>query len=36
LLNDDFDGCHNLAQTQEDNLYSCHLHSVVHHREPDY
>ena len=36
LLNDDFDGCHNLAQTQEEDPYSCNLHAVVHRREPDY
>ncbi|KZP34467.1 hypothetical protein FIBSPDRAFT_906522 [Athelia psychrophila] len=36
LLNDDFNSCHDLAQTQEDNPYSCHLHAIVHRREPDY
>ncbi|KAH7925019.1 hypothetical protein BV22DRAFT_1112521 [Leucogyrophana mollusca] len=36
LLNDDFDGCHNLAQTQEGNPYSDNLHAIVHRREPDY
>ncbi|EGO02968.1 hypothetical protein SERLA73DRAFT_176457 [Serpula lacrymans var. lacrymans S7.3] len=36
LLNDDFDGCHELAQTQEGNPYSNHLHAIVHRREPDY
>jgi hypothetical protein len=36
LLNDDFNGCHELAQTQEGNPYSDHLHSIAHRREPDY
>ncbi|KAG1750410.1 uncharacterized protein EDB91DRAFT_1046137 [Suillus paluster] len=36
LLNDDFKGCHELAQTQEGNPYADHLHSIVHRREPDY
>ncbi|KAH7906857.1 hypothetical protein BJ138DRAFT_1182820 [Hygrophoropsis aurantiaca] len=36
LLNDDFDGCHNLAQTQEGNPYSDNLHAIAHRREPDY
>ncbi|KIJ64322.1 hypothetical protein HYDPIDRAFT_112307 [Hydnomerulius pinastri MD-312] len=36
LLNDDFEGCHNLAQTQEGNPYSDHLHCIAHRREPDY
>ncbi|KAG2112566.1 uncharacterized protein F5147DRAFT_71992 [Suillus discolor] len=36
LLNDDFNGCHELVQTQEGNPYSDHLHSIAHRREPDY
>ncbi|KAG1767376.1 hypothetical protein EV702DRAFT_980163 [Suillus placidus] len=36
LLNDDFDSCHKLAQTQEGNPYADHLHSIAHRREPDY
>ncbi|KAG1873364.1 hypothetical protein C8R48DRAFT_594083, partial [Suillus tomentosus] len=36
LLNDDFNGCHELVQTQEGNPYSDHLHSIAHKREPDY
>ncbi|OAX33114.1 hypothetical protein K503DRAFT_851990 [Rhizopogon vinicolor AM-OR11-026] len=36
LLNDDFNGCHELAQSQEGNPYSNHLHSIIHRREPDY
>ncbi|KAG0699608.1 hypothetical protein DFH29DRAFT_40263 [Suillus ampliporus] len=36
LLNDDFNGCHELTQTQEGNPYADHLHSIVHRREPDY
>ncbi|KAH7882711.1 hypothetical protein F5I97DRAFT_1816279 [Phlebopus sp. FC_14] len=36
LLNDDFDGCHTLAQLQEGEPYSDHLHYIAHRREPDY
>ncbi|KAG1796986.1 uncharacterized protein HD556DRAFT_1441162 [Suillus plorans] len=36
LLNDDFNGCRELVQTQEGNPYSDHLHSIAHRREPDY
>ncbi|KAH0834147.1 hypothetical protein J3R83DRAFT_11451 [Lanmaoa asiatica] len=36
LLNDDFDACHSLAQTQEGDPYSDHLHCIAHRREPDY
>jgi hypothetical protein len=36
LLNDDFDACHSLAQTQEGDPYSDHLHGIAHRREPDY
>ena len=36
LLNDDFDACHSLAQTQEGNPYADHLHCIAHRREPDY
>ncbi|KAJ8592058.1 hypothetical protein M405DRAFT_733961, partial [Rhizopogon salebrosus TDB-379] len=36
LLNDNFDACHKLTQSQEGNPYSNHLHSIVHRREPDY
>lgn len=36
LLNDDFNGCHELVQTQEGDPYSDHLHAIAHRREPDY
>ncbi|EIW76861.1 hypothetical protein CONPUDRAFT_63485, partial [Coniophora puteana RWD-64-598 SS2] len=36
LLNDDFNGCHELAQMSESNPYSNNLHHIVHRREPDY
>ncbi|KAG2125716.1 hypothetical protein DEU56DRAFT_873025 [Suillus clintonianus] len=36
LLNDNFNGCHEITQTQEGNPYADHMHSIAHRREPDY